>query len=85
MTNSSQIWNILKGIGWRCSRPEFDPPYEVEEWDICQLISGTEDGFHEIESKVTSEIGPDPPWDCGVDHPFQENNSDPPFGKIEFE
>jgi hypothetical protein len=56
---------------WPCSTPEFDSPHEGMEWDICQLISGTKDGFPEIESQVTpetGETGPDPPeftldWD----------------------
>jgi hypothetical protein len=62
ITHSTQIWHILKGIGWPTDVPEFDPEYEVVTWNICQLVSGTKDGFPEIETQVHPEIGPDPPW-----------------------
>jgi len=62
VTHSSQIWRILKGIGWPTDVPEFDPEYEMITWNICQLVPDTEDGFPGLESQVHPEIGPDPPW-----------------------
>ena len=87
VTHSSQIWQILKGIGWPTDIPEFDPEYALPTYDTCQLVPGTADGFPEIECQVHPEIGPDPPWkdypdlvyegyDQDALHP--ENHSDPP-------
>jgi hypothetical protein len=88
VTHSTQIWRILKGIGWSTDVPEFDPEYGVDH-DTCQLLPGTKDGFPEGEGlKANAKIGPDPPredfvepppphWDCR-DPPFWEGNSDPP-------
>jgi len=69
VTHSAQIWRILRGIGWPIEIPEFDPPYDFAEFEICQLVSGTEDGFPE-EVEVHNEIGPDPPhFDDCIDPP----------------
>ena len=51
--------------------PEFDEPQDLAEWDICQLVTGTVDGFpDEYDQPGTS--GPDPPY-CHF-----EDNIDPP-------
>ena len=77
ITNSSQIWRILKGIGWPTDIPAFDPEYDLQTYDVCQLIPGTKDGFPEICDLVPGtkdgfpEIGPDPPWQDFPD-PFYE-------------
>jgi hypothetical protein len=34
------------GIGWPTEAPDFDPPFDFE---ICQLVSGTLDGFPTID------------------------------------
>jgi len=47
VTHSAQIWRILRGIGWPTEIPEFDPLYDFADFEICQLVSGTEDGFPE--------------------------------------
>jgi hypothetical protein len=88
VTHSTQIWRILKGIGWPTDIPEFDPDYRSH--DICQLVIGTKDGFsEEIRSEVHAEIGSDPPWqdyagpepphwDCASDSPHWQDNCDTP-------
>ena len=48
VTHSSQIWRILKGIGWPTDIPEFDSEYEIIVWNTCQLVPGTIDGFPNI-------------------------------------
>jgi hypothetical protein len=87
ITHSSQIWRILRGIGWPTDIPEFDPEYDLHTYEVCQLIPGTADGFPEIECQVHPEIGPDPPCqDCldpvyegvDLDSPYWEDHSDPP-------
>jgi len=82
VTHSTQIWRILKGIGWPTDIPEFDPEHEAC-YNICQLVPGTVDGFsEEISHKVHHKIGPDPPcqdyadpphWDCACDPPFWDD------------
>ena len=70
VTHSSQIWRILRGIGWPTEVPEFDPEYEIVSWHICQHVPETEDGFPEIESQLHPEAGPDPPrHDCTLVEP----------------
>ena len=61
VTHAAEIRRILCGIGWPTEPLEFDPPYDIVQWDICQLIPGTEDGFPEIEKQIDYEFGPDPP------------------------
>jgi hypothetical protein len=87
ITHSSQIWRILRGIGWPADIPEFDSEYDLHTYEVCQLIPGTADGFPEIECQVHPEIGPDPPCqDCldpvyegvDLDSPYWEDHSDPP-------
>ena len=74
VTHSAEINRILKRIGWQAKIPEFDPPNNFDEFEICQLISGTEDGFLQ-EDDYTQ--GPDPPFiECNIDSPpFTKNNS----------
>jgi len=78
VTHSSQIWRILRGIGWPTEAPEFDPEYEIVTWNISQLVSGTGDGFPEINSQVHPEIGPDPPWQDYPDPIYEGYDRDPP-------
>jgi Putative transposase/Transposase zinc-binding domain len=61
VTQAEEIRRILKGTVWPADPPEFDPPYELDHWDICQLLPGTQDGFPEDEWQV--DAGPDPPWE----------------------
>jgi len=61
VTQAAEIRRILYGIGWPAEPLEFDPPYEIVQWDICHLIPGTEDGFPEIERHIDYEYGLDPP------------------------
>jgi hypothetical protein len=61
VTHKDAIWRILKGIGLPVAIPEFDPPYDVYNRDICQLIPGTKDGFPEMDGVAHFEPLPDPP------------------------
>ena len=61
ITNAAQIHRILRGIGWPVVVPEFDPPYDLVNWDVCDLVPDTHDGFPEPEQQVHCDIGPDPP------------------------
>ena len=70
VTHPLEIRRLLSRIGWPTAVPVFDPPYERPEWDVCQLLSGTEDGFSHEEIQIHSSGGPDPP--------FIESYSDPP-------
>jgi hypothetical protein len=86
ITSSSQIWRILKGVGWSTDIPEFDFEYDLQMYDVCQLMPGTADGFPEICDLVPGtkdgfpEIGPDPPWRDFVepDPPHWNQSCDPP-------
>jgi putative transposase/transposase-like zinc-binding protein len=80
VTHSSQIWRILKGVGWSTDVPEFDHEYEVITWNICQLVGGG-DGFPDMESQAHPETVPDPPWQYFVepDPPHWNQPCDPPF------
>jgi hypothetical protein len=86
VTNPLDIRRILNGIGWPTEIPEFDPPYDFSEKEICQLIQGTSDGFPEEEWQIQWEIGPDPPleeqfapdqFQENIDPPHPEDNIDP--------
>lgn len=61
VTHPAEIRRILSNIGWPTVAPEFDPPYELIDWNICQLIPGTADGFPDVYETCYSEEGPDPP------------------------
>jgi Putative transposase len=77
VTNSTQIWRILTKINWPTTTPDFNEAQDLVEWDICQLVPGSEDGFpEEYDSPHTS--GPDPP-DCHF-----EDNIDPPHWEDSF-
>ena len=78
VTHSSQIWSILKGIGWPTNIPEFDSEYELERYETCQLVPGTKDGFPEIYSPLHLEAGPDPPWQDSFDLPYDSDNRNSP-------
>lgn len=78
----AEIRRILGRIGWPTEIPEFDPPYDLPEWDICQLVPWTEDGFSQggAEVQLRGVGGPDPPFigSC-PDLPHWGDHSDPPF------
>ena len=76
VTHAEEIRRILKGTIWPLDPPEFDPPYDLEQGDICQLIPGTEDGFPDDKDQFV--VGPDPPSEQFFDPPQWEDNSDPP-------
>lgn len=38
VTHSVEIRRILSGIGWPTEIPEFDPPYDFPDREICQLL-----------------------------------------------
>src|ERR1700722_16116853 len=59
----------------------FDPPQDFPEWEICQLIPGTVDGFPEegYSNPPHWEGHRDPPhWESCSDPPHWEGCSDPP-------
>ena len=60
VTDPTQIWRILNKIGWPVTTSEFDEPPDLVEWDICQLVQGTIDGFQETYD-FSHTSGPDPP------------------------
>ena len=66
-TNPQKIWSILKRIGWPTEAPDFDPPFDLNDWSISQLIPGTSDGF--------------PAEEYGHAHSYYESHSDPPHFK----
>jgi hypothetical protein len=86
VTDSSEIWRILKKIDWPTTKPEFDEPQDLAEWNICQLMSesemnlcqlvpGTADGFPE-EYDLPHISGPDPPnyqFEDYIDPPHWED------------
>ena len=71
VTHPTEIWRIISKIGWPTTTPEFDEPQDLAEWDICQLVPGTVDGFPD-EHDQPHTSGPDPP-NCHF-----EDNVDPP-------
>ena len=79
VTHREAIWRILRGIGLTAVVPEFDPAYEITDRDVCQLISGTKDGFPEMDVSLNSAVGPDPPcFENYYDSPHFEDYFDPP-------
>jgi hypothetical protein len=78
VTQSEEIRRILRGSIWPLDPPEFDPPYEIDHWDICQLVPGTPDGFPVEEWQIECDAGPDTPWEETCDPPHCEDNIDPP-------
>ena len=76
VTSPTQIWHILSKIGWPTTAPDFDEPQDLVEWDICQLIPGTADGFPE-EYDLPYSSGPDPPechFSDNIDSPHWEDS-----------
>ncbi len=45
VTQPTEILRILTKIGWPTTAPDFDKSQDFGEWEICQLILGTADGF----------------------------------------
>jgi len=79
VTHTAEIRRILSRIGWPTEPPKFDPPFDHNNWDICQLVPGTKDGFPDIDQQVCYEVGADPPYfEDNSDPPHWEDNSDPP-------
>ena len=79
ITHSVEIRRILGKIGWPTEIPNFDPAIDITNWDICQLVPGTKDGFPDIYQQLQYERGPDPPaWENYCDPPHWEDNVDPP-------
>jgi hypothetical protein len=88
VTHQAEINRILGNIGWPIKFHDFDPPYDIPNCDICQLIAGTEDGFPPMESQTHCNIRPDqlsqesysdpPHWENHCDPPHCEENIDPP-------
>ncbi len=75
--HQAEIHRILTGIGCFVQFHSFDPPYELLNWEFCQLIADSEDGFPSMDQEW--DKGPDPPdWDNGYDTPHPENEIDPP-------
>ena len=80
----------MYGVGWAIQFNEFDPPQDFPEWEICQLIPGTVDGFPELEVQTLRFMHLNPPlniqegysdpphWDDHSDPPHWDNYSDPP-------
>jgi len=76
VTSPTQIWHILSKIGWPTTAPDFDEPQDLVEWEICQLIPGTVDGFPE-ECDLPYSSGPDPPechFSDNIDSPHWEDS-----------
>ena len=79
VTHAAKIRRILMGIGWPSEPPEFDEPYCLVQWDICQLDPRTKDGFSESVEQIHIEYGPDPPiWEGMIDSPHEVSYLDPP-------
>jgi len=80
VTHTAEIRRILKKIGWPTEPHDFDPPYNLMNWDFCQLTPETKDGFPEMEIQCHWEAGPDPPSMEGACDPphWEEDNRDPP-------
>ena len=75
----AEIRRVLSRIGWPTKIPEFDPPYDLPDRDICQLLPWTEDGFSSDEVQITNEGGPHPPLIESIsDPPHCDDHSDPP-------
>ena len=80
VTHSAEIRRILSRVGWPCEKFEFDLPENMVDWEVCQLISRTTDGFPEDVPEYCGDNGPDPPFiDCCVDSPHWEDDRDPPY------
>jgi hypothetical protein len=88
VTHKSEIYRILRGIGWPIKSHDFDSPYDLPCDDTCQLVPNTEDGFPAMEVQVQFDILPDshsqenysdpPDWESYSDPPHHENDVDPP-------
>jgi hypothetical protein len=76
VTNSTEIRRILTKIGWPTIAPEFDEPQALIEWEICQLIPDTHDGFPD-ETDQSFTLGTDPPeyYFSEIDPPHWEESN----------
>ena len=59
-------------MGWPYSLVDFDPPYDLDDCNISQLVPGTSDGFPSLDQPSHSETGPDPPHINYYDPPHWE-------------
>ena len=74
VTHPTEIWRILTKLGWPTTAPDFDEPHDFAEWEICQLVLGTTDGFP-ADCDQSYTTGPDPPHvDDNIDPPHWENS-----------
>ena len=79
VTHKTEIQRILRRIGWPVKIHDFDPPDDIPNCDVCQLIPETLDGFPVMEAQVHYNVGPDPPsQESYSDPPHSEDNIDPP-------
>ena len=79
MTHKTEIQRILRRIGWPVKSHDLDPPDDIPNCDVCQLIPETLDGFPVMEAQVHYNVGPDPPsQESYSDPPHSEDNIDPP-------
>ena len=76
VTHPTAIWRILSKIGWPTATPEFGEPLDLVEWDICQLVPNTKDGFPD-DYVHSYKSGTDPPE-------FPEENIDSPHWEDSF-
>ena len=72
----THIWRFLINIGWPTTVPDFDEPQDLAEWEICQLVPGTDDGFPDDRDQLYTS-GTDPPDDyfLEVDPPHWEDSN----------
>lgn len=86
VTHQAEINRILRRIGRPCELHEFDPAYNLLNWEFCQLIPGSADGFPVMEEQQGYWSGPDPPFsESHSDPPHQERDYDLPHQEIEID
>jgi hypothetical protein len=79
VTDPVKIWRILTGIDWPTEAPDFDPSSDFPDLEICQLVSGTSDGFPMIDEPYRFETDHDPPhYEGCIDSSHWEDSVDPP-------
>lgn len=86
ITHQAEIYRILRGIGWSIKLHDFDPAYDLynNNWEFCQLIPGSADGFPIMEEQEGYCNGSDPPFlESHSDPPHFENDCDSPH--LEYE
>ena len=76
VTHRTEIYRILKRMGFSIELHEFDHANHLDDWKFSQLIPDTADGFPLMEEPQGYWNGPDPP--------FPESYSDPPHGENDY-